>query len=156
MLAEVLGSVAGGIAGLLTLPAEQWQAIEADLLRCGKTRSQLGTPDLPWSAVVAMVRHTSRGDALHREVHGDLARFAEVEYMLADVIDALNTLVWFKTKDGQKGRNRPKPYPRPQAAGALGISDAEISDSGALQVGKGQYQFGTPLTLDELDRFLMN
>lgn len=27
--------------------------------------------------------------------------------LLAATVDALNTLVWFKTEDGQKGRNRP-------------------------------------------------
>ena len=28
--------------------------------------------------------------------------------LLANIADALNLLVWFKTKDGQKNRNRPK------------------------------------------------
>lgn len=34
-------------------------------------------------------------------------------YLLADVVDRLNLLVWQNTVDGQKGRNVPKPYPRP-------------------------------------------
>lgn len=29
-------------------------------------------------------------------------------YLLASAVDALNLLVWAKTKDGEKGRNRPK------------------------------------------------
>ena len=126
-------------------------------MRCGKTRAQLGTPELPWSAVVALVRHTRPGDALYRESNGELGRWSETEYLLADVIDTLNTLVWFKTKDGQKGHNRPKPYPRPGGDAPLRLEDAEISESGALRSGgKGQMQFGAPMTLEELDRFLMN
>jgi len=31
----------------------------------------------------------------------------------ASMVDLLNILVWFKTADGQKGRNRPKLVPRP-------------------------------------------
>lgn len=30
-----------------------------------------------------------------------------IETLLAVIADGINTLVWFKTKDGQKGRNRP-------------------------------------------------
>ena len=28
--------------------------------------------------------------------------------LLASIVDRLSILVWFKTKDGQKGRNQPK------------------------------------------------
>ncbi|WP_424462883.1 DUF5361 domain-containing protein [Pseudoclavibacter helvolus] len=35
--------------------------------------------------------------------------------LLAEQIDLLSLLVWAKTKDGSKNRNRPKPYPRPGA-----------------------------------------
>ncbi|WP_216395533.1 DUF5361 domain-containing protein [Arcanobacterium phocae] len=37
----------------------------------------------------------------------------DTEYLLAVVIDQLNWLIWSKTADGQKGRNRPEPIPRP-------------------------------------------
>lgn len=30
--------------------------------------------------------------------------------MLANIADSLSTLVWFKTKDGTKGINRPKSF----------------------------------------------
>lgn len=33
--------------------------------------------------------------------------------LLADAVDALNILIWQKTKDGQNGRKPPKPVPRP-------------------------------------------
>lgn len=36
---------------------------------------------------------------------------ARVDHLLlATIADALTTLVWFKTKDGQKGKNRPKSF----------------------------------------------
>ena len=35
------------------------------------------------------------------------------EYLLAQVADSLNWLVWAKTKDAEHNRNRPKPIPRP-------------------------------------------
>lgn len=35
------------------------------------------------------------------------------EMLLADIVDSQRWQVWAKTKDGHKGRNRPKPVPRP-------------------------------------------
>lgn len=35
-------------------------------------------------------------------------RASQRELLLAGILDRLSTLVWFKTKDGLKGRNRPK------------------------------------------------
>jgi len=40
------------------------------------------------------------------------------DYLLAETVNMLRLLVWMRTKDGQKGRNRPKmvesPRPRSQ------------------------------------------
>lgn len=33
--------------------------------------------------------------------------------LLAAAVDQLTVLAWMKTEDGAKGRNRPKPIPRP-------------------------------------------
>lgn len=41
------------------------------------------------------------------------SRWGFAEYLLASIADSLGWLVWSKTKDGSKGRNRPKPIPRP-------------------------------------------
>lgn len=35
------------------------------------------------------------------------------EMLAADMVDSLRWLTWAKTKDAQKGRNPPKPVPRP-------------------------------------------
>lgn len=41
-----------------------------------------------------------------RRLSGSKATMTET--LLAVIADGINTLVWFKTKDGQKGRNRPR------------------------------------------------
>ncbi|WP_052372591.1 DUF5361 domain-containing protein [Nocardia otitidiscaviarum] len=51
------------------------------------------------------------------------------EMLLADMVDSLRWLVWAKTKDAQKGRNRPKPVPRPGVAKPERIGEkASIAD----------------------------
>lgn len=37
-------------------------------------------------------------------------------YLLADAVDVLVAANWQRTEDGSKGRNRPKPIPRPADA----------------------------------------
>lgn len=61
------------------------------------------------------------------------------EQLLAGAVDALHFLQWSKTTDGAKGRNRPKPIPRP------GVTPDETEER---QIGS------QPVTLDELDDFL--
>lgn len=36
-------------------------------------------------------------------------------YMLANIANSLQTLVWLNSKDGEKGRNRPKPIEPPKS-----------------------------------------
>ena len=48
-----------------------------------------------------------------RSLHPDVYAWGKAEYLLADLVDVQRLLLWTKTKDGQKGRNRPEPYPRP-------------------------------------------
>lgn len=48
-----------------------------------------------------------------RSMHPDHYAWDTNSMVTAQAVDALNLLVWFKTKDGSKGRNRPEPLPRP-------------------------------------------
>lgn len=66
---------------------------------------------------------------------GDPARQAQ-----ALATDYLATLVWFKTKDGAKGRNQPKPFPRPGVKGYHTPGSASAKNDG--------------VDMDELDRRL--
>lgn len=62
-----------------------------------------------------MVRHTPAAkSALAIELRPEDAPWETLDsHLLAEVVDRLGLLLWAKTKDGQKGRNRPKPVDRP-------------------------------------------
>lgn len=64
------------------------------------------------------------------------------------MVDLTNILVWMKSSDGQKNRNRPKPIPRP-AEKVKSLLEADVSQSGALK-GSGGH-IGTAMTIDELE-----
>lgn len=115
-MARPLGVWPGGIQSLLTLPSEQWEAIEADLLVRGFVRSQIGTRKLPWSAVAAMVKYTAHGSALWREIHGDAGRWSDTEQLLGNLNDWLALLAWLSS-DTKKNK-RPEPLKRPGAESA--------------------------------------
>lgn len=47
-------------------------------------------------------------------------------YLIAAVVDQLNLIIWTKTKDGEKGRNRPTPIPRPGVEEKTKNRDSEV------------------------------
>ena len=116
-----LGGLAGGILSLLDLPREYWEALEADLLRSGFTLADI-PEKVTWRAVKARFEHATHGDALYLALHGDAVKWSDQEYLSAILVDLVALLVWFKTEDGQKNRNRPKPTPRPGVDLTEGIS----------------------------------
>jgi hypothetical protein len=73
----------------------------------------VGTEGFDWRDFIVLVRQSERGSALMRAMHPDEHRWGLPEFMFADMIDALNLLVYFKTEDARRKRNRPKRYPRP-------------------------------------------
>lgn len=69
-----------------------------------------------------------------------MATWSLNEYLLADVVDTLRWLQWAKTEDGSRGRNRPRPVPRP------GIEESPATV---------RTRFGSePVPIAELDAFL--
>lgn len=46
-------------------------------------------------------------------MHPDEAEWGNLEMLMAGAVDALNWLVWAKTKDGSRNRNQPEPIKRP-------------------------------------------
>lgn len=127
----------GGIQSLLSLPREQWEALEADLLRAGFTLADI-PGRVSWRAVKSMVKHSGPDSALHRWVtRKQPPRWGYTEYLLADLIDLVALLWWAKTEDGQKNRNRPKPTPRqgvkaPTTDVVLGGKGVPVEDYPAL------------------------
>lgn len=80
------------------------------------------------------MKHSPVESALVRAREPERSRWGVAEYLLAVIADSLRWLVWAKTKDAKRGRNRPKPVPRPgdsqkaqgRFAGAVGRSTAEV------------------------------
>jgi hypothetical protein len=146
-VAGPFGYQPGGIQSLLTLPKEQWEAIEADAVAAGWHVS-----DLNWREIAAMVKHSDRGSALYKVVHGEKAAWSITDHLLAMLVDLMQILVWFKTKDGSKGRNRPKPLPRP-GEGPQQLSSGDVNADGVLK-GDGTFRVGSAMTIEELDALL--
>lgn len=73
--------------------------------------------------------------ALHRAANPEW-RWGLVEFLSAEAVDTLRLLLWAKTKDAEKGANRPRPLPRPGVA-----------------VPQGE-RVGEAMDVDELDAFL--
>lgn len=66
-----------------------------------------------WRALLAFVSHAPRESALFRVAGPKAAQWGDMEYLTAVLIDLTQTAVWMQSKDGQSGRNRPKPIRRP-------------------------------------------
>lgn len=78
------------------------------------------------------------GSALFRALLGDDSDWNTTNQLLAMVADHLAVANWFQTKDGQKGKNRPKQIPRP------GVRDEE----------EHTYGKGTSMSMDEARKWL--
>lgn len=106
--------------------------------------------DLNWREIAVLVKHSGPQSAIVREIKGDAASWSVTDYLLAVLIDLMNVLVWFKTKDGSKGRNRPKPIARPGVGGPDDLLDVEV-EGGAVRV-EGEFRTSGPgLTIDEFN-----
>ena len=90
--------------------------MEADLIRAGmRLRWFYDTDslDYSWRDLLVLIRHSPKGSAYYSLESGEESLWGVQEHLTANLVDLTNILVWFKTKDGSKGRNRPKPIPRP-------------------------------------------
>lgn len=78
------------------------------------------------------------GSALQRAVLGDDSDWTTANQLLAMIADHLAVANWFQTKDGEKGKNRPKQIPRP------GVKEEEETTYGK----------GTTMSMDEARAWL--
>lgn len=80
----------------------------------GYTWADVGTTRLPFDQFVSFVFHAPVGTAVfHERTQG----WTVGDYLLTDILEMQDLLLWSKTKDARKNRNRPKRRPRPTAAG---------------------------------------
>lgn len=90
-------------------------AIEADLVSAGYSFDDV-PEHLPWRALFAFLEHLGPSSALARTQEPERALWAAqgpVPLLLSALGHRLDILAWQQTKDGQKNRNRPKPWPTP-------------------------------------------
>ena len=106
----------GGIRGLAELicdKPEECAALEFDLIGLGLRLRDFPSAQNTWHDLVVIVRNLGSESAYFRVTHPDTWNWDNKAMLQASMVDLLNILVWFKTADGQKGRNRPKLVPRP-------------------------------------------
>lgn len=139
-MAEGCGGEYGGIRGLVDVldDPEKRECVEADLIRAGMRLRWFHDPDNldhSWRDLLVFIRHSPAGSAYYAAESGEESLWGVQEHLMANLVDLTNILVWFKTKDGQKGRNRPKPIPRPgveepgkRKHGGAKIPAADIAD----------------------------
>lgn len=87
-----------------------------------------------------MAVHLPPESATFRGIYGaESTEWGLAEHLLAEIADASAWLVWSKTKDAERNRNKPRPIPRP------GITPDETDTR----------HFGSdPVPLADLDDFL--
>jgi Family of unknown function (DUF5361) len=126
---------AGGIPGLIKLLREHRSAIESDLISLGLRLRDVGTPEFTFHDLYVICENSNRSSALARSIHGTDLAWTLDNHLLASQLDALNLLLWQKTKDGHKNKNRPKPIDRP------GVKTTEKTT-------------GTPMSIEDAEKWL--
>lgn len=97
----------------------------------------LGSEKLTWSDLKAVTGQAPSSSAFRRSLIGVDHEWTLTNSLIATGVDALRWLVWAKTKDGAKNRNRPKPIPRP-----------------GVRKSRGRMKDAVSLPIDELQRRL--
>jgi len=110
--------LAGGTLGLVELIKEGGEALEAleyELIGRRLRLRDVGGRKFNWRDLYVIIRHLPQDSAMHRrlQVIDEDSIWTPEMMVTAEVVDLVAYLVWFQTKDGQAGRNRPKPLPRP-------------------------------------------
>lgn len=120
-MAGALGDQVGGIAGLSALLSEHGEAVEADLLRQGIRLSDIATRSgVKWRRLRVLVTNLPPGSATWRAMNLSAA-WTDEAHLMATAVDVLAAANWQRSKDGQKGTNRPKPLQRPGSAPRAGV-----------------------------------
>lgn len=123
---------------VLDFVSEHRRAVAYDLLKLGLRLRDFPSPDLTYGDMLVIIQQAPRESAIARAVDPERAEWSLSDYLLAMIADANTWLVWSKSQDGQKNRNRPKPIPRP-----------------GMEEDKDTRVFGSdPIPIDELDDFL--
>lgn len=109
-MGRAFGYRPGGIIGLLTLPRDQWEALEADLMNAGFTVEDY--PDrLTLYTLHVFMRHSKHGSNVFKVLHGERADWGYTQELLARLIEATWDGNWQRA--GRQHAPKPKPLARP-------------------------------------------
>lgn len=112
---ERLRSNGGGIVSLVAVleDKDKRAAIEADLIDKGMRLRWFPSVDYTWRDLLVIVKHLGQESHYGRACLGEDAAWTMDAQLQAATVDCLRLLLWMKTKDGAKNRNRPRPIRRP-------------------------------------------
>ncbi len=99
----------GGIRQLLDLIEEHGSALEYDLITLGLRLRDCPSEGFDWRDLLVIVRNSDDRSRLWQSQNPKFAGWTLTDRLLAICANALRWLVWSKTKDGSKNRNRPEP-----------------------------------------------
>lgn len=103
----------GDLLQVATVLQDHREPVEADLIDKGLRLRQCPTPEFNWQDLKVILRHLPVTSKTIAAMFPDRAGWTREALLLAEQVDSLHWLQWAQTKDGRKGRNRPKPIPRP-------------------------------------------
>jgi len=92
---------------------KQREAMASDLIGKGIRLRDFPSDRCNWSDLMLIIRNLDVHSALYIQTYPDRAHWDRTNMLLASIDDRLHWLQWAKTANGRKGRNRPKPIPRP-------------------------------------------
>lgn len=99
----------GGIVGLLDLIEEHGTALEYDLIALGLRLRYCPSEGFDWRDLKVVVSQADDKTKLWQSQNPKFAGWTVTDRLLAIIANGIRWLVWAKTKDGSKNRNRPKP-----------------------------------------------
>lgn len=100
------------------MPIDQWDALEADLLRAGSALNDY-PQRFSLRTLISFFRHSPRGSAVYSTTYGDKSEWGTVEELLALVVEALWDANW--QRQGKRTATRPKPIQRPGQSAPAGV-----------------------------------
>ena len=103
------------LAAVLWLIDHHRDELEYELLKTGVRLRWLGRPILSWHDIYLIAVNCEAGSPLARALDKRMA-WKPIDFWLRSIEYILRWLVWAKTKDGQKGRRKPKPVQPPGAS----------------------------------------
>lgn len=93
--------------------AAKREALSSDLIKANMRLRNFPSAEYTWADLKIFIRFLDVHSSLYGLVYPDRAGWDRQNMLLAEIADSLTWLRWAKTKDGSRGRNRPKAIPRP-------------------------------------------